>query len=193
MARRRIPTSFAGGRDGLRQRDPAPHAAEGRRTAYDSTDWRIVALLQRNGRLPNTQIAHELNLAEATVRRRIDRLIASGLLKIVAVPSPELAGLAVSAIIGISCELKNLTQTADRIVRFPEVRYVGLSTGPFDLVVEAFFSSHHHLLDFLTTKLAATPGITKTDTAVILKVAKFSFEWELPLEGAAEVGPELNG
>jgi Lrp/AsnC family transcriptional regulator for asnA, asnC and gidA len=51
-------------------------------------------------------------------------------------------------------------------------------------MIEAFFYSHQHLLDFLTGKIAAIDGVTSTETAIILKVAKFSFEWELPLEGS---------
>lgn len=149
---------------------------------YDDIDRRIIGLLQQDGRMPNTAIARTLDLTEATVRRRINRLLESGTLRIVAVPSPSTAGLTLSAIISLSCDLKYLNEIAQTLQGFTETRYLGYSTGQFDLILEAFFYSHQHLLDFLTTKIAAIPGITRTETSIILKVAKFSFEWELPFD-----------
>jgi len=149
---------------------------------YDAVDRRVIALLQRDGRTSNTAIARELGLAEATVRRRIARLLDSGTIRVVAVPSPHMVGLTLSAIIGISCDLQRLDEVAQTVAGLTETRYLGYSTGASDLIIEAFFYSHQHLLDFLTQKIASIPGVTRTETNIILKVAKFSFEWELPLE-----------
>jgi Lrp/AsnC family transcriptional regulator for asnA, asnC and gidA len=152
---------------------------------YDDIDRRIIALLQRDGRMANSAIARSLGIAEATVRRRIRRLTDTGTLRVVAVPSPHTVGLTLSAIIGISCDLAALDRIAQTLSTFTETRYLGYSTGTYDLMIEAFFYSHQHLLDFLRGKIAAIEGVTRTETAIILKVAKFSFEWELPLEDAA--------
>jgi Lrp/AsnC family transcriptional regulator for asnA, asnC and gidA len=84
-----------------------------------------------------------------------------------------------SAIIGISVQLQAIHAVSDRLVSQPEVRYVGYSTGRYDLIVEAFFSDHEHLLDFVSTTLGAMPGVTTVETSLILKVAKFSYEWEI--------------
>lgn len=149
---------------------------------YDSADRRIIALLQRDGRMSNSAIARTVGLSEATVRRRIDRLLGSGTVQIVAVPSPETVGLTLSVIIGVSCDLRRLDEVAQTLAGLRETRYLGYSTGTFDLILEAFFYSHQHLLDFLQGELATIEGVTDTETAIILKVAKFSFEWELPLE-----------
>jgi Lrp/AsnC family transcriptional regulator, regulator for asnA, asnC and gidA len=46
--------------------------------------------------------------------------------------------------------------------------------------VEAFFSDHEHLLEFVSRKLGALKGVTGAETSLILKVAKFSYEWEIP-------------
>jgi Lrp/AsnC family transcriptional regulator for asnA, asnC and gidA len=148
--------------------------------AYDETDRLIVGLLQRDGRASHAAIAQELGFAESTVRRRVTRLLDSKAIHVVAVPNPEAAGLALSAIITISCELARLEDVANTIAAFPEARYLGLTTGSADLVIEAFFGSHQHLLDFLTKRIASIPGITRTETNIVLKVAKFSYEWELP-------------
>ena len=151
------------------------------RAHYDSIDQLIIGVLQKDGRTSNTKIARELHIAEATVRRRIDRLTSSGSIRIAAIPDPSLAGMGVSAIIGFACELSRLDAVAEALALRPETRYLGYSTGEFDLVIEAFFRTHEHLLEFLTKEISAIPGVTRTETSIILKVAKFSFEWELPV------------
>ena len=67
----------------------------------------------------------------------------------------------------------------DAIRAYPEVRYVGMSAGRYDLIVEAFFSSQEQLLDFITEKLGVLHGVSDIETSVILKVVKFSYEWEI--------------
>jgi Lrp/AsnC family transcriptional regulator for asnA, asnC and gidA len=154
---------------------------------FDAVDRSIIALLQENGRMSNSAIARILDLSEPTVRRRITRLVESEQLRVLAVPSPQAAGLTLSAVLSLSCELKQLDQIARALVACRELRYVSYTTGPYDLVCEGFFYSQQHLLDFLTNQIASIPGITRTDTSVVLKTAKFSYEWELPFE--VEGGP----
>src|SRR5437660_1270359 len=101
---------------------------------YDATDRRIIALLQQDGRMSNTAIARRLNLAEATVRRRISRLLDTETVRIVAVPSPETVGLTLSAIISLRCDLGRLHEIAETIAGFIETRYLGYSTGASDLI-----------------------------------------------------------
>ena len=100
-------------------------------------------------------------------------------MSIVAVPSPEAAGSTVSAILGVSVDLPVMQEVAETIKTYPEVRYVGLSAGRYELLVEAFFADQEHLLDFVTRRLGALAGVTNLETSIILKVVKFSYEWEI--------------
>jgi Lrp/AsnC family transcriptional regulator for asnA, asnC and gidA len=87
--------------------------------------------------------------------------------------------MSLSAIIGISVELTAIHDVADAVRSYPEVRYVGMSAGRYDLMVEAFFTDQEHLLEFVTDKLGSLSGITDLETSIILKVVKFSYEWEI--------------
>jgi Lrp/AsnC family transcriptional regulator, regulator for asnA, asnC and gidA len=149
---------------------------------YDDLDREIIALLQEDGRRPNTEIAQLLGVTETTVRKRIGRLVSENLIKVVAVPSPEVVGMTMSAIIGITVDMGDHENVAAALEALPHTRYVGYSTGPYDLIIEVFFRSHEELLQLLSGRLAKIPGIQKTDTSVILKVTKFAYEWEVPLE-----------
>ena len=145
----------------------------------DEIDRRVIKILQADGRRPNTDIARELHVSETTIRKRIAQLVSRGLINIVAVPTPRALGLTMSAIIGISVTLPKLREISEELKRQQEVRYVGVSTGRYDIIVEAFFFDQQHFLDFISSKLSRMDGITGLETSMILDVVKFSYEWEI--------------
>jgi len=146
----------------------------------DATDREIVRALQRNGRSANTDIARKLGLTETTIRKRIARLVDEGLVHIVAVPTPQAVGVTMSAIIGVSVNLGDLDTVSRTLAKLSEVRYLGVSTGRYDVILEAFFNDSEHLLSFVANELGALQGVTSVETSIILRVDKFSYEWELP-------------
>ncbi|HYY81292.1 MAG TPA: Lrp/AsnC family transcriptional regulator [Actinomycetes bacterium] len=151
-----------------------------RRGVVDEVDRDIIRLLQSDGRTSNTDIARALGVTETTIRKRIARLIDEELVNVVAVPTPRAVGMTMSAIIGISVQLPSLRAVSERLVAYPEVRYVGIATGRYDVIIEAFFTDEEHLLEFVSKKLGSLKGVTGAETGLILKVAKFSYEWEIP-------------
>ena len=64
-------------------------------------------------------------------------------------------------------------------MKHSEVRYLGHSTGRYDLIVEAFFKDVDHLAAFVANEIGADPASRQVETSLILKVAKFSYEWEI--------------
>ncbi|MGH3099553.1 MAG: Lrp/AsnC family transcriptional regulator, partial [Thermoleophilia bacterium] len=97
-------------------------------------DREIIRLLQKDGRTSNTDIARALDVTETTIRKRIARLIDEDLVNVVAVPTPRAVGVTLSAIIGISVQLPSLQAVSERLVAYPEVRYVGVATGRYDII-----------------------------------------------------------
>jgi Lrp/AsnC family transcriptional regulator for asnA, asnC and gidA len=155
-------------------------AAKDAASPLDTTDREIVRALQTNGRTSNTEIGRVLGLTETTIRKRIARLVDEGLVNIVAVPTPRAVGMTTSAIIGVSVQLGNLDTVSQELSRCAEVRYLGLSTGRYDIILEAFFNDLEHLLSFVSDKLGGLPEVSSVETSIILRVDKFSYEWELP-------------
>ena len=146
----------------------------------DETDREILRVLQIDGRTSNTEIARRLGVTETTVRKRLASMLEDDLVQILAVPTPKLAGLTVSALIGISVQLSALKTVAKALKERPEVRYCGVSAGRYDVMIECFFSSHEHLVTFSTEVLGTMEGITDVETSIILKIEKFSYEWQIP-------------
>jgi Lrp/AsnC family transcriptional regulator, regulator for asnA, asnC and gidA len=159
-----------------RQSHQPAHAGEG---ILDELDQQVIKILQADGRRPNTEIARELRVSETTVRKRISQLVSRGLINIVAVPTPRAVGMNLSAIIGISVTLPRIRHVSEELKRQREVRYVGVSTGRYDIIVEAFFFNQQHFLDFISNRLGHLEGITGLETSIILEVVKFSYEWEI--------------
>jgi Lrp/AsnC family transcriptional regulator for asnA, asnC and gidA len=87
--------------------------------------------------------------------------------------------MTMSAIIGISVTLPRLRAISEELKRQREVRYVGVSTGRYDIIVEAFFVDQQHFLEFISSRLSRMDGITGLETSMILEVVKFSYEWEI--------------
>jgi Lrp/AsnC family transcriptional regulator for asnA, asnC and gidA len=143
-------------------------------------DRQIIRTLQRDGRASNVEIARYVGVSEATVRKRLDRLIAEGVVRITAVPDAARVGLTTVTFLSFEVELSQMDQIAEQLVRSPEVRSIYYTTGESDLIVEAWFSSSNDLLRFLTHRVASIPGIKRTATSHVLRTIKDGSTWTLP-------------
>nr|MBC7246084.1 response regulator [Chloroflexota bacterium] len=149
----------------------------------DELDRRIIAFLQLDGRASNVEIARALGVAEATVRKRIERLLSEGVMRIAAVPSVNRLGLEVETVILLKVDPTRALRIGEQLAEMREVRAVRYTTGEYDLIVEAAFPSNDDLLHFLTNRLISIPGIQSTIISHVLKNIKQSCDWILPREG----------
>jgi Lrp/AsnC family transcriptional regulator for asnA, asnC and gidA len=140
-------------------------------------DKRIIEHLQQEGRRPFTQIASELGVSEAAVRARTNRLVERGVLQIVGVTDPLRLGFGQMAMIGVRCEAAKLMQVAEAVSEFPEVDYVVVTAGSYDILIETVCEDNDALLRFLTEKLRATDGVRDTETFVYLRMVKQTYQW----------------
>ncbi len=143
----------------------------------DETDRRIVARLQYDGRMPFTDIAAELDLSEGAVRRRVKRMIESGVLQIVGVVEPQYLDWQAAGMIGVTVQAGEVDAVAHQIAQFPEVSYLFMASGGFDLFAEVYCKDMDHFVSFLNQKLQKVPGVQRTETFMILKMYKLSYRW----------------
>ena len=143
----------------------------------DETDRAIIARLQYDGRMPLTDIAAELSISEGTVRRRVKNLTESGVLQVVAVVEPQFLGWNAAGMIGITVQAGEIEAVADQLAQFPEVSYLFMASGEFDLFVEVFCKDREHFVSFLNQKLHQVSGVQRTQTFMILKMYKLSYRW----------------
>ena len=140
-------------------------------------DKRIIEHLQEDGRRPFTQIAAELGVSEAAVRARTNRMVERGILQIVGVTDPLKLGFHQQALIGIRCERDRLIEVAEAVADFPEVDYVVITAGTYDLLIETVCEDNNALLTFLAERLRRIEGIRETETFVYLRMVKQTYQW----------------
>ncbi len=141
----------------------------------DQIDLDIISYLQSDGRMPFTDIAKSLDISEGTVRNRVARLMQEHVLQIVGMVDPNRLGYDAPAVISISVQPPLLSQVAKTLAKFPEVSYLIMVSGDYDLLLEVLCKDRDHLANFLNEKLLKVPGITNTQTSMVLHTYKMSY------------------
>jgi Lrp/AsnC family transcriptional regulator for asnA, asnC and gidA len=141
----------------------------------DEISKQIVEQLQMDGRKPYASIGKAVGLSEAAVRQRVQRLLDSGVMQIVAVTDPLTLGFARQAMIGIKCE-GDLEMVADELSSIDEIDDVVLTAGSVDVMVEVACEGDGHRLEILG-KIRAIPSVRATETFVYLKLHKQTYSW----------------
>jgi Lrp/AsnC family transcriptional regulator, regulator for asnA, asnC and gidA len=145
-------------------------------TVLDDANRAIIEQLQADGRRSYAAIATAIGLSEAAVRQRVQRLLDSGVMQIVAVTDPMQLGFARQAMVGVRAD-GDLNDVADKLAALPEVDYVVVTAGSFDLLVEVVCNDDEHLLSLLNNSIRAVPGVRDSETFVYLKLAKQTYTW----------------
>jgi Lrp/AsnC family transcriptional regulator for asnA, asnC and gidA len=143
----------------------------------DKTDQAIVSQLQYDGRKPYTEIAAELGVTEGAVRRRVKRMIDRKVLQIVGIVEPQFLEWNAAGMIGVSVQAGRVEEVGEQIAQFPEVTYLFMASGGFDLFVEVYCRDRGHFVSFLNSKLQQIPGVERTESFMILKMFKLSYRW----------------
>lgn len=135
-------------------------------------DERIVRLLSTDGRLTGEQIADELNISSATVRRRINKLIEKKLLHFSVVVDPGNFGFPQAATIGLKISPDKTQSVVKYLSDIQEIRWLASTTGRFNLIAGMRYRSLSDLSDFITGVVPNIEGIQDSETFVHLKGVK---------------------
>jgi Lrp/AsnC family transcriptional regulator for asnA, asnC and gidA len=146
------------------------------RVAIDSVSRAIIEQLQSDGRRSYASIGAAVGLSEAAVRQRVQKLVDSGVMQIVAVTDPMQIGMARQAMIAISVS-GAVDTVADELARIDEVDYIVITAGSFDLMAEVVVEDDAHLLDLVGSRIRAIPGVLRTETILYLKLVKQTYNW----------------
>jgi Lrp/AsnC family transcriptional regulator, regulator for asnA, asnC and gidA len=140
----------------------------------DDLDFAILSLVQEDGRMSFTDIAKELGIAVGTVRNRFTKMIEEKTVQIIGRINPHHVGFNAPATITVSIEPQHMEQAIEEIAEFPEVSYLSVLTGEYDVMVDVMCRDANHLTDFLLKRLAKVEGVKDFRTALILKIHKYA-------------------
>jgi len=146
-----------------------------RPVVLDDVSRAIIEQLQEDGRRSYARIAAAVGLSEAAVRQRVQRLLDTGVMQIVAVTDPLQVGFSRQAMIGVKVR-GDTRAVADVLAGFDEVDYVVISAGSLDLLVEVVCTDDGQLLDTVS-RIRAVDGVVSTETFLYLGLRKQTYAW----------------
>ena len=154
----------------------SPTSSHSTTILLDDVSKAIIEQLQQDGRRPYATIAKAVGLSEAAVRQRVQRLLDAKVMEIVAVTDPTTLGFLRWAMVGMRVE-GDLQVVVDQLSALPEVDYVVITAGSYDLFAEVVCEDDAHLLRLLNDHIRSIPQIQHSETFVYLRLAKQTYSW----------------
>jgi Lrp/AsnC family leucine-responsive transcriptional regulator len=152
--------------------------------ALDPIDRKILATLQRDGRMSLADLAQQVGLSPSPCLRRVRMLEEAGIIsRYVAMVDQQAVGLPVSVFVSIKLESQReeaLTKFGKSIERWPEVLECYLMTGPRDYLLRVVVADLGAYERFLKQKLTRLSGIASIESSFALEQVKYTNS--LPIE-----------
>ena len=160
--------------------DDGDHAGDISRLSspFDDLNQRIIRLLQDDGRAAYDVIGQRLGVSGGTIRNRVARMRAAGMLRIVAVVDPVAVDYESDAMLGIKTAPGIAPASiAQRLDPFPAVVYIMWVSGRFDLLVEVVCDEETELAHFLNEHIHGRPDIAHVE--VMTRIGQFKNQFLL--------------
>lgn len=143
-------------------------------TPLDELDLRIIAELERDGRQGVSEIAGRMRLSWATVDARLERLQKEKVIRFLTLVDPVAIGRNRDLLVAINAPPSHIDPVARRLAGIHEIYHVSIHTGRYDIFASVSLPQDLDLWEFVSSRLAPVKEITRAETMVTLKVAKFS-------------------
>jgi DNA-binding Lrp family transcriptional regulator len=136
------------------------------------SDWPLVQALANDGRAPYRQLAARTHWHESTVRRRLEELIASGVLFFDLDLASDAFGIRSQALLWMSVAPANLRDVGQALASRPEFPFVAATTGSTNLVAALVCPDDRSLYEYLTGEMTGLDGLTHIKTAPVMQFVK---------------------
>ena len=134
----------------------------------DMLDMKIIKALQTDARKPIVRLAREVGANEATVRRRIDKLLKERIIeRFTVVLNYHKLGRAIKAFIGLRVQPAKLREIVDHLSKHPDIQVLYRTSGDTDIFAEVIFEKMEDLNEFLEEELRIE-GILGTIVTVVI-------------------------
>jgi len=143
----------------------------------DEIDAKIITLLKKNGRMPNTEIANRLNLSETAIRKRVKRLLDDEIIQIVAIVNQLKMGYDIEGNIKIRTDIKKTGHVKSQLKRMERIWYVAYLSGSADFDVE-FNARSQEELRKLIEAINRIDGVIDSQVSIRLELVKNPYDWK---------------
>ena len=149
---------------------------------FDALDYQIIQALRRDARVSASDIARAVDANERTIRKRIDRLVALGAVRLTAVVDPKTFGYTISVDIFLEVDPNLETEILEQFKTMPHITYIAFGEGTKDLSIEARFRDSEEMSIFLRHTITKIPGVTLKGHALVPGILRNIDEWMPPAE-----------
>jgi len=142
--------------------------------SLDGRDRQILALVQRDAKLSQAEIAKRVGLSPAAVNERLKKLENAGVIRrYVAVVDPRTVGASVTAFVEVFIEHPRFEPAfIERMRALDEIQECHHITGEFSLLLKIRVSDMETLQQLLIHRLNALEGVRQTRTVIVLSSSK---------------------
>ncbi|MDM8347171.1 AsnC family transcriptional regulator [Pseudochrobactrum sp. sp1633] len=127
---------------------------------FDDKDLEIVSLLQRDGRMLFTEIAQIVNLTEKTVRARVQSMLDSHAISIIALTTPAALGYRAIALVGLTCAPGyRPSDVAQMLAQVDGIDYVVVTSGRYSIIIEIVTLDRMNVLEIVQERVVQEPGV----------------------------------
>jgi len=151
-----------------------------RKLNLDPLDYDIIQALHADARMPASEIARQTRTNERTVRKRIDRLVQDGVIRLTAILNPLAFGYLTAADILLEADPARETEILRTLMAMPEITYIAFGQGNTEVSIEARFKDNDALREFIRQTLPAIPGLAVTRYALVPRILRNIDEWLPP-------------
>ncbi len=153
-----------------------------REKSFDNLDYEIIRALHADARATASEIARLTQANERTIRKRIDRLVQQGVIRLSAILDPHAFGYITAADVFLEVEPAQEEKVTKALMQMPEVTYVAYGQGTNDISIEARFKDNEALRDFIRRTLPGLRGVKVTRYALVPRILRNIDEWLPPKE-----------
>ena len=142
----------------------------------DDTDRKILRAITADSRLSLRNLAAATHISVGTIRERLSRLQAHGVIRNYTVMlDPSKLGYKITGVIQVFLSSKDgIREIQNKVAKVPSVAAAYSVTGGSDLIVIARFRDSDELNQFVK-EILAMKGILRTSTLVVLDAFKEDF------------------
>ncbi|AMD29628.1 MAG: Lrp/AsnC family transcriptional regulator [Candidatus Nanopusillus acidilobi] len=120
-----------------------------RRSYIDDIDNKIIKILINNSRISNTKIAKLLNISEASVRKRIKKIMKHGIIKKFTVElNYNLLGYK-RVFIGLNIDKDKIFNILEKISKNKNIKDIYLTGGDHDILIDFLYSKPEELDEYI--------------------------------------------
>lgn len=135
----------------------------------DALDAQIIVALQVDARTSYADIGGRIGLSAPAVKRRVDRLRATGAIRgFTAVVDPAALGWTTEAFVELYCVGRTTpAQIRAAVAKFPEIVSASTVTGDADALLHVLASDIKHL-ERVVEQVAAERFVTRTRSSIVM-------------------------